>query len=107
MKTSNKFVIILLSAILLSACQKKIEKNQINLYAHQPVLPVLAKKERNKVLKIKLDVMDSTVVQNVTSFNFSLDGSSDIKDIEKASLLYSKTGKFEERTFMNGLQNES
>lgn len=96
MKTANKFAIVLLSAILLTACQKKIEKDQINLFAHQPILPVLAEKELNKVLEIKLDVMDSTVAHKVTSFNFSLDGTTNIADIGKASLLYSKTGKFEE-----------
>ena len=96
MNNPKRFLLILCCATIMISCQKKVEKDLIYLSSRQPILPVLAKKERNKVLEIKVDVKDSSVAHKVTSFNFSLVGTSEIGDIKSASLLYSKTGNFEE-----------
>ncbi|MCG2461147.1 exo-alpha-sialidase [Flavobacteriaceae bacterium F89] len=96
MKNREKLFLLLWCTAILAACQRKVENDQIFVTTRQPVLPVLAKKEKNKVLKIKVDVKDSTIAQKVTSFNFSLEGTTNISDIEMASLLYAKTGNFDE-----------
>lgn len=77
------------------SCGENGKSNQIKITAHQPVLPILAKRELNKALKIKLQVGDSSSIQNAVSLSFSLEGTSDISDIESASLYHSKTDDFE------------
>lgn len=105
MRHLNKFIPILFCAIVVMACQKTLREDHIHLTTYQPVLPVLAKKERNKVLEITVEVKDSFLVQKVVSFNFSFDGTSNISDIEATELLYSKTGKFGEAEVF-GSQND-
>lgn len=95
-----KKYIKILSTILLGAtivcCQGTNRTEIINLTASQPILPVLAKREQNKILDINIQLKDSMINVKTAVFTFSLEGTSDLADIETVSLLYSKTGSFEE-----------
>ncbi len=95
MSIQKSLFFIVISSILVASCGTTGKSDQIKITAHQPILPVLAKRELNKVLEIKLEVEDSSVVHKTVSFNFSLEGTSDIADIQSASLFHSKTDDFE------------
>ncbi|MFD0799187.1 exo-alpha-sialidase [Maribacter chungangensis] len=79
---------------LFMACNPAVKQNNTKITAQQPVLPVLANKDRNKVLAITLEVKNDSAISHPKSFGFTLDGTTDIKDIQKAELLYSKTADF-------------
>ena len=96
MKEFTKLFLILLCPILTATCQDSNNPDQISVTAHQPVFPVLAKKDRNQVLELKMEVKDSSLTHKITSYAFSLDGTSDIADIEKTAVLFSETDNFEE-----------
>ncbi len=100
MKIHNTIFWMLIGLILMVSCGKNEKSHQIKVTAYQPILPVLAKKEQNKVLAIKLEVGDSSVVNKATSFAFSLEGTSDIADIQTASLFHSKTDDFEKASLV-------
>ncbi|HET8736548.1 MAG TPA: sialidase family protein [Pricia sp.] len=90
-----KSTLIGISLLLVLSCgQKKVETPEIE--AHQPVLPVLAKKERNQVLKISMELPDSLQTATLTVFEFSLDGTTDVNDIAQATLLFHKEDNFDE-----------
>lgn len=105
MNIHSKFLLIFFCSVILISCQETTKTDQINIIAKQPILPVLIKKEQNKVLEIKLEVKDSSETSKATSFAFSLEGTSDISDIVQASLLYSKTNAFEEAEVLGSQQD--
>ncbi len=98
MRLRKALFLTVIGSILLASCDETDKSNQIRVTARQPILPVLAKKEENKVLEIKVEVKDSSIVSKPTSFTFSLEGTSDIADIKEASLIHSKSDDFNEPT---------
>ncbi len=105
MKIPKILFFMVICYIPMTSCDETGKSDQIKVTARQPILPVLAKKKQNRILEIKLDVLDSSVVHKAASLMFSLMGTTDVGDIEKASLLYSKSGNFEEAEVL-GLQSE-
>lgn len=67
----------------LLSCQSYTEKVQVTI--EQPVLPVLVHKNANPVLKIEL-VKDGLSVCTVDEVSFSLQGTTDLADINNVSL---------------------
>jgi len=90
------FPILACFLALITACNVFQQTNATSVSAEQPVLPVLANKERNKVLKITFNDSSTTTTGIITDFGFSLDGTTDIKDIQKAELLYATSDNFDE-----------
>lgn len=78
----NFFFLIALSTLLL-ACQTVSEK--VDVTVQQPVIPVLTLKEVNPVLKIELVKKDLTAC-TVKEVILSLDGTTDLNDIESIAL---------------------
>lgn len=104
MKNYISALIIFFCTASLISCQETIGNGQIDIETRQPVLPVLAKKVHNKVLDIKVSLKDSSTI-NISSFIFSLDGTTDIADIKKASVLYSESDTFEEAKIFGVQEN--
>lgn len=90
------FSVVICFLIVATSCGIPQQPNTTKVSAKQPVLPVLAKKERNKVLEISFNDSISIPTDVVTDFNFSLEGTTDINDIEKAELLYATSNNFAE-----------
>ena len=87
MKDYLKIFVGFLFVLVTLSCQKTNGLTNVDLTVRQPVLPILAKKEQNRVLDILLIVKDSLAAHNTSSFSFSLDGRNN--DIDKASLYVS------------------
>jgi len=94
MSIQKSLFITVISSILMASCGTVEKSDQIKITAHQPILPVLAKRELNKTLEITLEVEDSSVVHKAVSFTFALEGTSDIADVQSASLFYATTDDF-------------
>lgn len=74
-------------AVLVSCADKGLKSEQVQVEAHQPNLPVLAKKERNPILEIALEVKDSAL-NEVTAFVVDLEGTTELSDLKDLELLY-------------------
>lgn len=96
---------VMLILMCLSCGKNHGDIQSIQVIAHQPVLPVLAKKERNQVLKISLEVPDSIQQPAVGNFEFSFDGTTNIGDIASAALVYNKEDNFDEATIVADSDN--
>lgn len=81
---------------IISCGQKKDAGIQIETL--QPTMPVLAKKERNAILRMGISLTDTLESRQLEAFTFSLEGITDINDIAEARVLYSETGNKEEET---------
>lgn len=88
-----KVAVLGLFTVLAFSCVKRTPQKLI-ITAKQPILPILAKKEHNEVLKILMEMPDSLPTETVTSLEFSLDGTTNINDIAKATLLFSENDDF-------------
>lgn len=66
----------------------------MEISARQPVLPILAKKERNQALHFTRVGTDSLGGDRIGSFEFTLEGSSDLADIAKAEVYYNLENDF-------------
>tara|TARA_R110002051_G_scaffold274975_2_gene335661 strand:+ start:874 stop:2463 length:1590 start_codon:yes stop_codon:yes gene_type:complete len=88
MKKYNFFTLSICALFLLMSCETSTKATTFSISSVQPVLPVLAKKDRNKVLHITLAQENDSSISKVNSFSFSLAGTTNIKDIKKAELLY-------------------
>lgn len=89
-------VMILCSVVVVSSCKTRSTSASVTVTAEQPILPVLAGKERNKVLAISIEQGEGESNRAVGSFDFSLDGTTNLQDIEAAELLYSAAGAFDQ-----------
>ena len=96
MKNMSKYRLPLWCIAIMISCRQSSKEGNMDLTARQPILPVLAKKERNKVQEINVKVQDSTVSKTIRSFEFATEGTTELSDIDKVSLLYAESGKFEE-----------
>lgn len=94
MKKYNFFALSICASFLLMACEISTKVTTVSISSVQPVLPVLAKKDRNKVLNITLAQENDSSISKVNSFSFSLEGTTNIKDIKKAELLYARNGAY-------------
>ncbi len=86
-------VITALSLALFLSCGP--QQAGVQIEAGQPNMPILAKKDKNQVLQIKLSATDTLPDRQVKSFEFSLEGSSDLGDIAKAEVYYNTEDDFE------------
>lgn len=83
MNTMNKTIVCTLLTALSFSCTNYTDN--LSVTAGQPVLPVLTLKEANPVLRIDL-IRNQPVNYSLTEISFSLQGTTDIKDIESACL---------------------
>lgn len=88
-----KNILVLVGLLLLSACVKEIENTKIEVQQRQPIMPVLAGKEQNRILEFQLQVLDSLTSYEVKNIQLNLNGTTEITDIEAASILYGTTAK--------------
>jgi sialidase-1 len=86
----------LLCFLLLLSCGVRPVTTDVPLTvtAAQPILPVLAGKEKNEVVTIEMEAGEGFTAQPVTALEFSLKGTTDLDDIQGAELLYAESGKF-------------
>lgn len=86
---------IILSCLFTFSCaEKKAETISVN--ASQPILPVLTKKSKNRVLDISMVIPDSLSSFTINALKFTLEGTTDISDIAQASVLYNNENNFAE-----------
>ena len=83
-------------ALLASCADKGLNKEQVQMDAVQPNLPVLAKKDKNPILEISVEVKDSALDQ-VTAFVFDLEGTTQLSDLKDLELLYIPQDSTKER----------
>ena len=83
-------------ALLASCADKGLNKEQVQVDAVQPNLPVLAKKDKNPILEISVEVKDSALDQ-VTAFVFDLEGTTELSDLKDLELLYIPQDSTKER----------
>jgi len=89
-----KKLTVLLGLIILSSCVKEIDATKITVEQRQPIMPVLAGKEQNRILEFQLNVLDSLASYEVKTINFNLEGTTDVSDIKSASVNYHTESKF-------------
>ncbi|MBB4081087.1 sialidase-1 [Lewinella aquimaris] len=94
MKITFSLLIAILCAALVTACKTPQRSDSLTIEARQPVLPILAGREKNKVLAITVTNGQGQSGTAIHSFSFSLEGSSGLSDIQRVQLLYSETGDF-------------
>lgn len=104
MKNFSGILFIIFCITTITSCKKTLSNDQIYIKTGKPILPVLAKKEHNKVLDIKVSSKNKTS-SAISSFTFSLVGTTNINDIKKALVLYSESGSFEEAKVFGTQQN--
>ena len=82
-KQVSLFTAYCIMAIVLLSCAEKKDSQQVNISyeAIQPVRPILTLKDKNKVVQIKLNVPNEASNLTVTSMDFSLEGTTNLKDI--------------------------
>lgn len=73
-----------------------------NVSAKRPILPVLKRKEINKLVEISINVDGEKNPLKVTSIDFDLEGTTEINDIEKLQLFYSNNEKHIEKEGLTG-----
>lgn len=98
LRTLPLLAIALVLAALAYSCKTAQTVDYLTVEARQPVLPVLVGKEKNKVLTISVTPGSGYQNQMIQSFNFSLEGTSQLNDIKRAQLLYSAEGDFNKAT---------
>lgn len=96
--------IVVLVFMLALSCGNK-QKNVIDVKAQQPVLPVLTGKDQNQILKIEIQVPDSLKALQVTELKFSLEGTSNIKDLSELTLHYGKEDDFDSASVLGKTSN--
>ncbi|MHA7865105.1 exo-alpha-sialidase [Flagellimonas marinaquae] len=84
---------VLLILLALSCSSKK--NHTIEVKAQQPVLPVLVGKDNNQVLKVELTVPELSDTLSIEEFEFSLEGTTNIRDLVEATLFYNGEDDFE------------
>lgn len=103
LKMTMKLALVAILGLMCHSCgQNQGGLQAIQLNVRQPVLPVLALKERNPVLVISMEVPDSLRAPQVGAFKFSLDGTTRIEDIARAEILYHTEDNFGEATLIGG-----
>ncbi|MFS4417442.1 exo-alpha-sialidase [Maribacter sp. 2307ULW6-5] len=90
-----------------TACKTSQENTTITVVASQPVLPVLAMKERNKVLNIGMEVAESATPAQLNAMTFTLRGTTNIADLEEMALLYATTDDFAKATVIGSSKDLS
>ncbi|MBC9794962.1 exo-alpha-sialidase [Sinomicrobium sp. FJxs] len=80
----------------MAACNNQKEVHKITVNTRQPVLPVLANKEKNKVLAIRFNIPEDSVPGEVRvkSFTFGFKGTTQTDDIAEALVLYASEDDF-------------
>ena len=91
-----KKVIVLLGLMLITSCVKEIDATKITVEQRQPIMPVLAGKEQNRILEFQLNVLDSLASYDVKTFHFNLKGTTNVSDIKSASVNYHRESKLAE-----------
>ncbi|MEC3966944.1 sialidase family protein [Flagellimonas halotolerans] len=94
--TNRIFKQIFMGLIVVVALSCSTNQNHaIKIKAEQPILPVLTGKDKNKVLEIELNVPKTPKDLNAKEFVFSLEGTTDIRDLAMATLFYGTEDDFE------------
>ncbi|SIQ99097.1 sialidase-1 [Maribacter ulvicola] len=97
----NLFAVYSIMAIVLLSCGEKkiLEVSDFSYEASQPVLPVLTLKDKNKVVQMKLTIPKDTSDIIVSSMDFNLEGTTDLKNITNIDIYSSfKEPRFETGT---------
>src|SRR5690606_18739357 len=89
-----------LSLVLSFSCGP--DRAKLLIEAGQPSMPILAKKDRNRALHMKLLSSDTLADRQLQAFEFSLEGSSELGDIAKAEVYYNKADDFEGSSLFGG-----
>ncbi|MBW8200621.1 sialidase family protein [Flagellimonas abyssi] len=102
----RRFGTSILGLILMLAlsCGSK-QNNVVDIKAQQPVLPVLIGKDQNQILKIQIQVPDSSQAISIAELKFSLEGTSDINDLSEVTLHYSTKDDFESASIVTKTSN--
>lgn len=87
----NKILFLFFTCLLFSACSTHTDKITVSI--KQPVLPVLTLKETNPVLKLEL-IRNQDISYSLQSCSFSLQGTTDIHDIESISIYHANAKGF-------------
>ena len=102
----RRFGTSILGLILMLAlsCGSK-QNNVVDIKAQQPVLPVLIGKDQNQILKIQIQVPDSSQAISIAELKFSLEATSDINDLSEVTLHYSTKDDFESASIVTKTSN--
>lgn len=73
---------------VVSCTEPSVSPEQVQVETRTPALPVLAKKDDNKLLEISITVADTAQAYSLTGVEIDLAGTTQIEDIKNLELLY-------------------
>ncbi len=101
-----KFMFKYILLLLCFSCGNQMQ-NTPKITSRQPVLPILAQKDRNQGLQIQMTVTDTVQFDEVVAFEFSMEGTTDMEDIANVKVLYNTTADFENASVFGELTDVS
>lgn len=88
MKNLKLFVWVLLALPFASCQDTSVSADQVQVQTRTPAQPVLAKKQDNPLMEIRLEVADTTQSYTLTGIEIDLEGTTKLVDLQELRLVY-------------------